>query len=138
MNAIFDAPVGPDKKPVYNHLDRTKPVQLAPEHQGLLRYASDGVFIAVSVQDPFGSLEPETILRYLESCYGEAAGSMNGETAAKGGAGRGLHQIVEGSDAVIFNIQPGRKTEVIALCYVEVKEASSNSPSLQLFLANSN
>lgn len=137
MNAIFDAPVDAAGEPLFNHTDRTQQLELTPEQQGIFRYASDGIFVAISVQDPFGSLMPSTILSYLESCYKDRAGEMNGQKAQKAGAGRGLHQIVEGADLVIFNLAPGQKTEVIAMFYVEVKESKFDAPALQLFIANS-
>ena len=121
MNAVYDAPADAHGKALYNHMERTQDLSLKPEEQGLVRFATDGMLVAVSVQDPFGALKGGTILRYLEKNYaGEAATAHGSEK--KGGAGRGLHQIIENSDLVVFNIDPGRKTEVIALFNVEVKE----------------
>ena len=91
------------------------------------------MLIAVSVQDPFGSLKGSVILRYLEANYGGMAQDIN-STENKGGAGRGLHQIVENSDLVVFNVDPRKKTEVIALFNVEAKETAINNPSFHLFV----
>lgn len=133
MNAIYDAPVGPDGKSCYNHLPRTQELTLKPEEQGLVRYGTDGMLVAISVQDPFGSLKGSILLKYLEANYsGEAAGLNAAE--GKGGAGRGLHQIVENSDLVVFNVDSGKKTEAIALFNVEAKESSNQNPSFHLFL----
>lgn len=117
MNAIYDAPTDSQGRALFNHLPRRTEVVLDSHLQSLLRYSSDGVFLAVSVSDPFGALSKEMILRYLESNY-------RGETdidehRGKGGAGRGLHQIVENADLTIFNVKRGVKTEVICLFYVE-------------------
>jgi CRP-like cAMP-binding protein/CheY-like chemotaxis protein len=133
MNAIYDAPTDATGKALYNHLPRTQELILKPEEQGLLRFATDGMLIAVSVQDPFGSLKGPTILRYLEHNYSGTAGDLNVKEN-KGGAGRGLHQIVENSDLVVFNVDPGKKTEVIALFNVEVKESTTQNPSFHLFI----
>jgi len=133
MNAIYDAPADPQGNALYNHLPRTTELALKAEEQGVVRYATDGMLIAVSVQDPFGSLKGNTILRYLEHNYGDAA-SENADHQNKGGAGRGLHQIVENSDLVVFNVDPGKKTEVIALFNVEVKESTHQNPSFHLFI----
>jgi CRP-like cAMP-binding protein/CheY-like chemotaxis protein len=133
MNAIYDAPASADGKSLYNHLPRSTELVLKPEEQGVIRFATDGMLIAVSVQDPFGSLKGSTILKYLEHNYsGDAAGLSPAE--GKGGAGRGLHQIVENSDLVVFNVDPGKKTEAIALFNVEVKEAVHKNPSFHLFI----
>lgn len=133
MNAIYDAPVGADGKSMFNHLPRTQEVTLAPAQQGVLRYACDGMFVALSVRDPFGSLRGETILRYLENNYGAEAGELNAKEG-KGGAGRGLHLIVQSSDLVVFNLQAGKQSEVIALFNLEVKETEHLNPSFHLFI----
>lgn len=133
MNAIYDAPTDKDGKALYNHMPRTTPLSLKAEEQGLLRFATDGMVIAVSVQDPFGSLKSGTLLRYLENSYSAQQEDINAREN-KGGAGRGLYQIVENSDLVVFNVVPGQKTEVIALFNVEVKEKSAQTPSFHLFI----
>lgn len=132
MNAIYDAPVDDSGRSLFNHLPRSVQVNLAPEQYGRYRYATDGMLLAVSVEDPFGALSGSTILKYLESCYGEGVGEMNKQ---KGGAGRGLHQIVENADLVVFNLQPKRRTEVIALFNVDPKSAKVQYPTFHLFLA---
>ncbi len=126
MNAIYDAPTDASGKALYNNLPRTTAVELRPSEQGLLRFATDGTLIAISVQDPFGALSAKIIMDYLNSCYGERAGSLQHD---KGGAGRGLHNIVENSLFVVFNLQPRRKTEVIAFFNVipGTKEASPSA-----------
>ncbi len=132
MNCIYDAPADSSGKSLYNHLPRSVEVTLEPEHYGRFRYATDGMFCAVSVEDPFGTLSGSTILKYLKSCYGGEAGVMNEQ---KGGAGRGLHQIVENSDLVVFNLHPGRRTEVIALFNVDPKASAIQYPTFHLFIA---
>lgn len=131
MNAIYDAPVDEGGRSLYNHLPRTVEVDLKPEHRGKFRYATDGMLTAVSVEDPFGALSGTTLLKYLKSCYGGEAGSMN---TNKGGAGRGLHQIVENSDLVVFNLKPGNRTEVIALFNVDPKANIVQYPTFHLFI----
>lgn len=133
MNAIYDAPADKEGKALYNHLPRTVELSLKPGEQGVLRFATDGMIVAVSVQDPFGSLKGSTILRYLEHNYAGSAADLN-PAENKGGAGRGLHQIVENADLVVFNVDPGRKTEVIALFNVEVKERANQNSSFHLFV----
>ncbi|MCH2533017.1 MAG: cyclic nucleotide-binding domain-containing protein [Bdellovibrionales bacterium] len=131
MNAIYDAPV--DKKTgksKYNHLSRLETVELNPDEQSVLRFASDGLLMGVSVEDPFGGLTIDTLLTYLESCYVGEAGKLNQE---KGGAGRGLHQIIENSDLVIFNVLPKKRTEVIALFHADLKTVNQQYPSFHFF-----
>lgn len=118
MNAVYDAPVDAEGKSLYNHLPRTTEVHLHDNQQSQLRFGCDGNLLAVSVQDPFGSLPKEVIIKYLESCYQGRAGSLN---ADKGGAGRGLHQILESCDWTIFNVEPKHRTEVIGLFDIDQK-----------------
>ncbi len=133
MNAIYDAPTDSEGKARYNHLPRTQDLSLKPEEQGTLRFATDGMLVAVSVLDPFGSLSGATILKYLEYNYAGAPADLNSRQN-KGGAGRGLHQIVENADLVVFNVEPKRATEVIALFNVEVNERPHQNPSFHLFI----
>ena len=116
MNSIYDAPVDSTGKSLFNHYSRRTEVVLDSHLQSQFKYACDGIYLALAVTDPFGGLTKETIISYLESCYQGQAGSLNKN---KGGAGRGLHQIIENSDLTIFNVKKNNRTEVISLFYVE-------------------
>lgn len=132
MNAIYDAPTDVNGNAKYNKLSRQEKVELRAEEQGRFRFGTDGTFAAISVEDPFGALTAETILKYLESCYGDRAGELNKE---KGGAGRGLHQIIENSTLVVFNVAPGKRTEVIALFYIVPGDKRERTPQFHYFTA---
>ena len=129
MNAIYDAPTDSRGNAIYNHLSRKEEVVLEAHHQSTLRYSSDGMFLAVSVSDPFGSLTKGTIVSYLESCFN---GNDNSDHTGKGGAGKGLHQIVQNSDLTIFNIKKGVKSEVVSLFYLE-SHKQEPQPSFHYF-----
>jgi CRP-like cAMP-binding protein len=134
MNAIYDAPVDKDGKSIYNHLSRTVKIELKSEEQGLFRHACDGLLIAISVTDPFGGLTRETIVTYLRNCYGASPGTLNFAGGSKGGAGLGLFQLIATSDLVVFNVNTGRKTEVIALFSTDPKVARvKKKPSFHFF-----
>lgn len=132
MNAIYDAPIDGSGKSLFNHLSRTEKVHLARGQEAKLKYGTDGMFLAVSVTDPFGSLTKNVIMKYLESCYQGQAGIYNKE---KGGAGRGLHMIIESANLTIFNVVPGQKTEVISLFNLE-KADQDIPPTFHLFFAD--
>ncbi len=123
MNAIYDAPIDAEGQPRYNHLPRTVPVALEPGEQGLMRYACDGMLLAISVQDPFGAFGRKTILNYLEHCYSGEAGKLD---KSKGGGGFGLLQIMETADLVVFNVRPKVKTEVITLFNLDPNVSQSS------------
>jgi DNA-binding response OmpR family regulator len=124
-NAIYDAPRDASGRPLYNHLPRTVAVQLPPEQRGALRYTCDGTLLGVSVEDPFGALDRDTILQYLDSCYGGRPGTLQG--TSKGGAGIGLFQIMEAAALLVINVRPHVKTEVIVLLHVDPDQRASNA-----------
>jgi cAMP-binding proteins - catabolite gene activator and regulatory subunit of cAMP-dependent protein kinases len=129
MNAIYDAPVDAQGNSLFNHVTRKDEIELDTHQQGQLRYGSDGTLMAVSVSDPFGALTKELIVDYLLSCYTGKAGEMN---TNKGGAGRGLHQIIENSDLTIFNVKKGVRTEVISLFNLDGQKREAQ-PSFHYF-----
>lgn len=135
MNAIYDAPVAADGTTVYAGVARTSAVQLKPEEFGEFRFACDGMLAAISVSDPFGRFRMETLINYLERNYSNKDGGSIQEPG-KGGAGRGLHQIIEGSDLVVFNVKKNSRTEVIALFNLDprAKDLPQN-PTFHFFAA---
>ncbi len=130
MNAVYDAPVDSSGRTLFNHLTRKHDIVLDTHQFSKLSYACDGDYLAISVRDPFGSLRSKTIVEYLKSCYEGRAGSLNQN---KGGAGRGLHQIIEGSDFTIFNLKKSYKTEVIALFSLSGAKSEEPMPRFHIF-----
>lgn len=129
MNAVYDAPVDIHGKPLYNHVSRKDEIKLDTHQQSVLSYASDGVLLAISVKDPFGTLTKDLIIDYLLSCYNGQAGSLNN---GKAGAGRGLHQIIEAADITIYNVKKGVRTEVICLFHTDGQKREAQ-PSFHFF-----
>ena len=124
MNAIYDAPSEGDS-PKYNHLPRTSSIELLPSEQGKFRFACDGVLLAISAEDPFGTLDRKTILSYLDRCY---RGEYNLEER-KGGAGMGLFQIMHTSNLFVINVNEHVKTEVIAILNIDPNASKSTKAS---------
>lgn len=131
MNAVYDAPTDADGNSLFNHLPRTIEITLSKEQSCQLRYACDGNLVAISVLDPFGALAKNHVIEYLESCYQGEAGKFNKN---KGGAGRGLHQIIENADLTIFNVKKGVRTEVIAIYNIDSSSKKGESqPTFHYF-----
>lgn len=105
-NAVHNAPV--DGAGVHYRADLPRDGELAldPRHQVGLRWGCDGRYLAVEVTDPFGSLDRDTILRALVASSFKDAG---------GGAGMGIALVYRSCDHLVFNLSPGKRTEVIAL-----------------------
>ena len=129
MNAIYDAPTNAEGKALFNHMSRLEAVQLSDEQAVTLRYGTDGVFLAVSVSDPFGSLTKTILQSYLHKNFqGEETGSDG-----KGGAGTGLYMIITCSDFVVFNVKAQKKTEVICFFQLERNRDEDPKPTFHLF-----
>jgi CheY-like chemotaxis protein len=131
MNAIYDAPVDQQGTPLHNHKSRRERVILEDYQKGKIRFATDGLYLAISVEDPFGVFKKETIFQYLEGNYtGKEHPDLEAE--GKGGAGKGLYLITENSDLVIYNIAPQTKTEVIVLFELD-SQKDKRATSLHYF-----
>lgn len=132
MNAMFDAPTDGKGRCKYADLPRTRQILLNEMEAPVLEYGSDGRRLAIGVSDPFGGLSRRTILTYLEKCLFNDNGQIDDKP---GGAGLGLFQIYKAADALIFNVQPGARTEVICLLKLklDVKYSKRNIETLCFF-----
>ena len=115
-NAVHHAPRRDDGSRPYRALDRREVVQLVPREHALLRCLADDEWFAISVTDPFGSLDTAEMIRGLARC---AAGGRAQMARAGGGAGMGLFYALEFCTRFIVNLVPGRRTEVIACFALE-------------------
>ena len=131
MNAIYDAPVDKNGTPMHDFKSRTDVVILPPEQRAKLRFATDGLYLAISVEDPFGVFKKETIFKYLENNYFSQECEEHAKSG-KGGAGKGLFMITESADLVIYNVSPRTKTEVIVLFDLDPSK-EKRSTSLHYF-----
>lgn len=112
-NALFNAPLDAEGLPVYRASERTHSVLLPPEKAVRVEIAADDHTVGVSVTDRFGSFEVEELQALLlESTSMQPHKIREGST---GGAGIGLKQVIRAVSGLVFNIEPGRRTEVLAL-----------------------
>jgi len=117
MNAMYDAPAARTG-------ERPDPTCETPsETRALLRWASDGRYFAVSVQDDFGELHKEAILDHLARARAERGRPRSGDDV--GGAGLGLYFILSSVTRFIANIEPGRRTEVV--CLFDLKQSGRDA-----------
>jgi hypothetical protein len=121
MNALYDAPVDDQGKPIFSEIPTKTRISLRVEQKVVVQYACDGTQFAVAVRDAFGTLERSTVLRYLHKCL------HNEQQIDRkaGGAGLGLYLMTNSSTTVYFNVLPGVATE--ALCIFDLE-----TPKLQL------
>lgn len=105
-NAVHNAPI--DAKGVHyrKELTRDTELDLDERHQVRVRWGCDARYLAIEVTDQFGSLDRETVL---------AALSKNDVRESGGGAGMGVALAYRSCDHLVFDLAPGKKTEIIAL-----------------------
>ena len=105
-NAIFHAFVDKDAKPRYrsDYFDSLK-----DDEEVWLAFGSDATTIGFSVTDNRGLLTPEIILRKLSRQYNREG--LYDES------GRGLYLARNLSGNMIFNIEKGRRTQIVTLFY---------------------
>lgn len=134
MNAIYCAPCDRSGSPKYLDMIGTGDLVLESGERVDFRYACDGRSVALSVGDRFGRLERSKVFRYLKSHFYEERAEMEEKV---GGAGLGLHMVFGAATQLVFNIEPGLQTEVIATFYLHSGHRSlrQSAKSLNVFVA---
>ncbi|MBC7978300.1 MAG: hypothetical protein H7138_25220 [Myxococcales bacterium] len=104
-NAVHNAPV--DEHGIHYRADlaRDRELELDARHEVVLRWGCDGRYLAIEVTDPFGSLDRDTAMAAL----------VQHEAKDGAGAGMGLALTYRSCDHLVFNLSPGKRTQVIAL-----------------------
>lgn len=136
MNALYDAPaVSRGQQPAQHATTLDESAMKQCDEAALVRYACDGRYFAVSVQDEYGQLHKEAILDHLVRARAERGAPKLAETTAASGAGLGLYFILSSVTRFIANIDRGTRTEVV--CLFDLKEsgrdAASCARSLHIF-----
>jgi CheY-like chemotaxis protein/anti-sigma regulatory factor (Ser/Thr protein kinase) len=105
-NAVHNAPV--DAAGVHYRQDTARDIEieLDERHQVRVRWGCDARYVALEVTDQFGSLDRDTILRSLAKQDVRESG---------GGAGMGMALSYRSCDHLVFNLAPGKRSEIIAL-----------------------
>jgi len=134
MNALYNAPRDQNGAAKYDKVDRRLGLTLEPQEEAVFRYACDGKHIALSITDPFGSLDRAVIMRYLERSFGPKLADV--EPSKEGGAGLGLYMVFNSITQLTFNIEVGKATEVIAMFYVRrgARAFRASGRSLNIFV----
>lgn len=132
-NAIYNAPVATDGSPRFARLPRTELVSLGSAEYVDVDLRVDGKQIGISVADPFGSLRPEMVTRYLAKCFRKQDDQID---AKDGGAGLGLYYAFEKVSHLVVNIEPGTRTELIALVNIRntYREFAGEAKSFNMFV----
>jgi hypothetical protein len=121
MNALYDAPVDAEGKQMFADVPTKTRISLRMEQKAVVQYSCDGDTFTLSVRDSFGTLDRETVLRYLHKCL-HSEQQIDRKT---GGAGLGLYIMANATTLFFFNVLPGVATE--ALCTFDL-----TAPKVQL------
>jgi CheY-like chemotaxis protein len=105
-NAVHNAPRDAAGTHYRRDLARDIEIDLDERHQVRLRWGCDARYVAIEVTDGFGSLDRDTILTALAN---------NDVRESGGGAGMGIALAYRSCDHLVFNLAPGKRTEIIAL-----------------------
>jgi len=105
-NAVHNAPVDASGTHYRRETARDGELELDERHQVRLRWGVDARYLAIEVNDRFGSMNRETIVRSLGKSDMRESG---------GGAGMGMTLCYRSCDHLVFNLAPGKRTEIIAL-----------------------
>lgn len=114
-NAIYNAPVDDNGKPMFRSVPRTERVVLPAGAEVSIKYSCDGQHLVVGVTDNYGSLERETLIGYLERCFARGEDQIENK---QGGAGLGLFMVFDSLNTFVVNIVPGQRTEMIG--FIEI------------------
>jgi len=139
MNAMYDAPVGPNGKALYAH-DRKQQVILDDAEAPTLRFALDGMTCALEVVDPFGRLQRQhvlgSILRGIEGGQNAQAQVLD---TSHGGAGLGFFRMHAACSSLVVDVRPNVASRVMTLFDMDAspREARALPASLHLFCPES-
>ncbi len=135
MNALYDAPF---LRTGINYREHAIPGggAIGPG-SAMLRYACDGHYLGVSVQDGYGELRKASILDHLARAREEKGAPRRIEEPSQtGGAGLGLYFILNSVTRFVANVRTGAATEVIGLFDVRgpTKETNQRARTLSIFV----
>jgi DNA-binding response OmpR family regulator len=105
-NAVHNAPVDANGEHFRKDVARNIEIDLPGRDTVKLRWGCDARYLAIEVTDQYGSIDRETILRAL---------AKNDIRETGGGAGMGIALAYRSCDHLVFNLAPGKRTEIIAL-----------------------
>jgi hypothetical protein len=116
MNGLYHAPTDADGKERFRDKTVREIAQLAEVPPIEVQYGSSGRYFGMSVRDGGGSLTRPRVVEYLKRAVNGTA-TIENKTS---GAGLGLITVLHSVSKLVFNLDPGRSTEVIGLFDLEL------------------
>jgi hypothetical protein len=135
MNALYHAPVDDEGREKYRNKPRKELTKLSEVSAIDVQYGCSGRYFGVSVRDGFGSLNRGKVLDYLSRITKGVGANIESKTT---GAGLGIVSVAQSVSKLIFNIVPGKSTEVIALFDTDLMSRGKvGARSVHVFSASS-
>ncbi len=135
MNALYHAPVDDSGREKYRNTSRKELARLSEVSAIDVQYGCSGRYFGVSVRDGFGSLNRGKVLDYLTRISKGVGANIESKTT---GAGLGIVSVAQSVSKLIFNIVPGKSTEVIALFDTDLMSRGKvGARSVHVFSASS-
>lgn len=119
-NAVHNAPIDASGEHFRKDVARNIEIELSGRDIVQLRWGCDARYLAIEVTDQYGSIDRETILHSL---------GKNDIRESGGGAGMGIALSYRSCDHLVFNLAPGKRTEIIALIDVRYPPSERTSVS---------
>jgi hypothetical protein len=113
-NAVHNAPVDGSGVHYLRDVARDVERELDAKHEVRMRWGCDARYLTVEVTDNWGTLQRDQILDALAATDVRESG---------GGAGMGVALAYRSCDHLVFNLAPGRRTQVIAMIDVRYPPA---------------
>lgn len=127
MNALYDAPVDANGKPLFADVPIKERIKVQVEQKAIVQYACTDETFMFSVRDPYGTLARATVLKYLDKCL-HAEEQIDRKT---GGAGLGLYLMASQTTELVFNVLPNVATECI--CTFDLRAPKVQLTNLSMF-----
>lgn len=133
INALYHAPVDEHGNELYANVDRKELAQRTDLQPIEVQYGCSGRYFGMSVRDGGGSLTRAKALDYLKKVQKSGAADIENKTT---GAGLGLQTVLRSVSKLVFNLDPGNSTEVVALFDLErFARGKVGARSMHVFVA---
>lgn len=134
MNALYHAPRDEEGKELYRHKPRKELARLSEVLPIQVQYGCSGRYFGLAVRDNCGSLTRSKIVDYLARIR-DGGAEIEDKSS---GAGLGLISVTQSVSKLIFNLQPGSASEVVALFDMDlIARGLIGAQSLHLFTITS-
>jgi hypothetical protein len=131
INGMYHAPVDATGKPLYRHMSRKELARLTFDKKVKVACASNGHHFAIAVRDAYGTLDKDTVVKFLSKGTNKSLEPEQRES----GAGLGLVTALKNANKLVFNLAPGGGAEVIALFDLDLLAQGRNGVrSVHIFI----